>query len=470
MFSNKNLIINILNLLSSIHFIFIFFNFGDFMHITVIGTGYVGLVTGACFSKMGNKVYCVDIVEEKINGLKEGIIPIFEPDLDDMVMNGQEKGNLIFTSDLKEALDDSNIVFIAVGTPMSEDGSVNLDHVFSAASDIANNIEQDSLIVVKSTVPIGTSFQLKDHIESMLGERNSSVKIKIASNPEFLKEGKAIEDSLHPDRVVIGAEDEESFETLKELYSSFGLNDDKFVLMDIKSAEMTKYAANAMLATKISFMNEIANICEATGANVQQVRLGIGSDRRIGYDYIYAGCGYGGSCFPKDMQALINTSKSHGYYPRILSNVEEVNNDQKKVLVNKIVNRVGDDLSGITLSIWGLSFKPGTDDVREATSIVVISELIEKGAKIKAYDPQAIDEFKKAIGDEYISSIEYAESKYDALDNADALILITEWDEFRYPDFNLLTEKLNQKIIFDGRNIYDKKIESFGFELYQIGC
>lgn len=440
------------------------------MHITVIGTGYVGLVTGACFSKMGNKVYCVDIVEEKINGLKKGILPIFEPHLGTMVINGQEKGDLIFTTDIKEALDDSNIVFIAVGTPMAEDGSANLNYIFSAATDIANNISHDSLVVIKSTVPIGTGFKVKDHIESILEEKNSTVKIKIASNPEFLKEGRAIEDCLHPDRVVIGAEDEEVFETLKDLYQSFVLNHDRFVLMDIKSAEMTKYVANAMLATKISFMNEIANICEVTGANVQKVRLGIGSDRRIGYDFIYAGCGYGGSCFPKDVQALINTSKAHGYFPRILSNVEEVNKDQKMVLVNKVVDRFGDDLSGLTFSIWGLSFKPGTDDVREATSIVVISELIKKGAKIKAYDPQATEEFKRGIDDEYLSSIEFTENRYDALDGSDALILITEWKEFRYLDFDLFEEKLNQKIIFDGRNIYDKKIEKLGFELFQIGC
>ena len=448
----------------------IYFFIGDLMRITVIGTGYVGLVTGACFSKMGNKVYCVDIVEEKIDGLKKGILPIYEPNLDNIVINSQENGDLIFTTDIKEALDDSSIVFIAVGTPMCDDGSANLDDIFSVASDIAYNISQDSLIVLKSTVPIGTSLKVKEHIEKILEENNSSVKIKIASNPEFLKQGRAIEDCLHPDRIVIGAEDYEVFETLKELYHSFVLNHDRFILMDIKSAEMTKYVANAMLATKISFMNEIANICEVTGANVQKIRLGIGSDSRIGYDFIYAGCGYGGSCFPKDIQALINTSKSNGYFPRILSNVEAVNNDQKKVLVNKIVDRFGDDLSGITLSIWGLSFKPGTDDVREATSIVVISELIEKGAKIKAYDPQANDEFKKAIGDDYLNSIEFVENRYDALDGSDALVLITEWKEFRYPDFDLLEEKLNQKIIFDGRNIYDRKIESLGFELFQIGC
>ncbi|WP_304094647.1 UDP-glucose/GDP-mannose dehydrogenase family protein [Methanobrevibacter ruminantium] len=440
------------------------------MHITVIGTGYVGLVTGACFSKMGNKVYCVDVVEDKINGLKKGILPIYEPNLDTLVISSQEKGDLIFTTDIKEALDDSNIVFIAVGTPMDEDGSANLDDIFSVATDIAKYIGKDSLIVLKSTAPIGTCVKVKEHIESILKENNSPTEIKVASNPEFLKQGRAIEDCLHPDRIIIGAEDEEVFETLKELYHSFVLNHDRFILMDIKSDEMTKYVANAMLATKISFMNEIANVCEATGANVQKVRLGIGSDSRIGYDYIYAGCGYGGSCFTKDVQALINTSKAYGYFPRILSDVENVNDDQKMVLVNKIVDRFGDDLSGITLSVWGLSFKPGTDDVREATSIVVVSELIKRGAKIKAYDPQAIDKFKKTIGVNYLNSIEFVGNRYDALYDSDGLILITEWKEFRYPGFALLEDKLNQKIIFDGRNIYDKKIESLGFELYQIGC
>lgn len=314
---------------------------------------------------MGNKVYCVDIDVENIEGLKNGILPIFEPHLGTMVKNSQEKGDLIFTTQIKEALDETDIVFIAVGTPMAEDGSANLDYIFSAATDIAQNITHDSLIVIKSTVPIGTGYRVKEHIENILKENNSSVKIDIASNPEFLKEGRAIEDCMHPDRVVIGADNDEVFETLKDLYSSFVFNHDRFVLMDIKSSEMTKYVANAMLATKISFMNEIAIICEVTGANVQQVRLGIGSDKRIGYDFIYAGCGYGGSCFPKDVQALINTAQTHGYEPMILSNVEKVNLNQKKVLVNKVVDRFGSNLNGRTFGIWGLSFKPGTDDVRE---------------------------------------------------------------------------------------------------------
>jgi len=440
------------------------------MNITVIGTGYVGLVTGACFSKMGNKVYCVDIDEDKINGLKNGVLPIFEPHLGTMVRNGQEKEDLIFTTNIKEALDETDIIFIAVGTPMAEDGSANLDYIFSAASDIAENISHDSLVVVKSTVPIGTCFKVKEHIDNILQRRDCDVCIDIASNPEFLKEGRAIEDCMHPDRVVIGAEKNSVFEILKDLYSSFVLNHDRFVLMDVKSSEMTKYVANAMLATKISFMNEIANICEVTGADVQQVRLGICSDRRIGYDFIYAGCGYGGSCFPKDVQALINTAEGAGYKPLILSNVEKVNANQKKVLVNKVVSRFGDDLKGRTFGIWGLSFKPGTDDVREATSTIVITSLIDKGAKIKAYDPEAIQEFKKTINKKYLKSIEFTQNRYAAVEKCDALILITEWKEFRNPNFDTLTEKLKQKIIFDGRNIYDKKITKKGFELFQIGC
>ena len=440
------------------------------MNITIIGTGYVGLVTGACFSKMGNKVYCVDTVSEKIEGLKNNVMPIFEPQLKEIVKTSQDRGDLVFTTDIKEALDNTDIIFIAVGTPMKDDGSANLDYIFGAARDIGNNLSQDSLIVIKSTVPVGTAFEVKKEIEDILSKNNSNVKIDIASNPEFLKEGSAVNDCLRPDRIVLGAEKEEVFETLKDLYSSFVFNHDRFILMDIKSSEMTKYVANAMLATKISFMNEIANICEVTGANIKNVRLGIGSDKRIGYDFIYAGCGYGGSCFPKDVQALINTAQQNGYDPKILSNVEEVNNNQKRVLVNKVVNRFGDDLSGFTFAIWGLSFKPYTNDVREATSLTVVSSLIDKGAKIKAYDSKEIDEFKKFIDEKYLDSIEFADSRYSALDGCDALILITEWKEFRNPDFNVLADKLNKKIIFDGRNIYNPKIRNIGFELYQIGC
>ena len=440
------------------------------MNITIIGTGYVGLVTGACFSKMGNKVYCVDIDSEKIECLRNNVLPIFEPQLEEIVKTSLKRGDLIFTTDIKEALDNTDIVFIAVGTPMNDDGSANLDYVFSAARDIGNNLSHDSLVVIKSTVPVGTAFKVKEEIDNILSKNNSNVKIDIASNPEFLKEGSAVNDCLRPDRIVLGAEKEEVFETLKDLYSSFVFNHDRFIVMDIKSSEMTKYVANAMLATKISFMNEIANICEVTGANIKNVRLGIGSDKRIGYDFIYAGCGYGGSCFPKDVQALINTAQQNGYDPKILSNVEKVNDNQKMVLVNKVVNRFGDDLSGLTFAIWGLSFKPYTNDVREATSLTVVSSLIDKGAKIRAYDSQAIEEFKKFIGDEYLDSIEFVDNRYSALDNCEALILITEWKEFRNPDFALVSEKLNKKIIFDGRNIYNPKIRNIGFELYQIGC
>ena len=434
------------------------------MNLTVIGTGYVGLVTGTCFAEMGNKVYCVDIDEEKIANLKKGVIPIYEPHLATMVIDNQAKNNLFFTSNLKEALDDSNIIFIAVGTPQADDGSVNLNFVYTVAKQIAENISKDSLIVTKSTVPVGTGFEIKKIIEE---NKINDVNIEIASNPEFLKEGVAIEDCMRPDRVIIGTEDEKSSIILRELYEPFVSNHDRFIFMDVKSAEMTKYVANAMLATKISFMNEVANICEHTGANVQSVRLGIGSDNRIGYRFIYAGCGYGGSCFPKDVKGLINTSVEKGYTPRILSMVDEVNESQKMVIVDKIISRFGQDLSNLTFAVWGLSFKPQTDDVRSAPSITIISELLKRGAKIKAYDPKAIETFKRELDDE---NIIFTDSKYDALDDADALILITEWKEFRSLDLYELSKRLKSKVIFDGRNIYPKRIKNEGFELFQIGC
>ena len=434
------------------------------MNLTVIGTGYVGLVTGTCFAEMGNKVYCVDIDEEKINNLKKGIIPIYEPHLATMVIDNQAKDNLFFTADLKEALDNSNIIFIAVGTPQADDGSVNLSFVYTVAKQIAEVISKDSLIVTKSTVPVGTGFEIKNIIDE---NKINNVNIEIASNPEFLKEGVAIEDCMRPDRVIIGTENENAANVLKELYEPFVSNHDRFIFMDVKSAEMTKYVANAMLATKISFMNEIANICEKTGANVQSVRLGIGSDNRIGYRFIYAGCGYGGSCFPKDVKGLINTSVEKGYVPRILSMVDEVNEDQKMVIVDKIISKFGSDLSNLTFAVWGLAFKPQTDDVRSAPSITIISELLKRGAKIRAYDSKAIETFKKELDDE---NIVFTSSKYDALDDADALILITEWKEFRSLDLDELSKRLKQKVIFDGRNIYSKRIEDEGFELFQIGC
>lgn len=434
------------------------------MNLTVIGTGYVGLVTGTCFAEMGNNVYCVDIDENKINNLKKGIIPIYEPHLATMVIDNQAKNNLLFTHDLKEALDNTNIIFIAVGTPQDSGGGVDLSSVYDVAKQIAENISKDSLIVTKSTVPVGTGFEIKKIINE---NKINDVNIEIASNPEFLKEGAAIEDFMRPDRVIIGTEDEKSAEILKELYGPFVSNHDRFIFMDVKSAEMTKYVANAMLATKISFMNEIANICERTGANIQSVRLGIGSDKRIGYGFIYAGCGYGGSCFPKDVKGLINTSVEKGYIPRILSMVDEVNEFQKLVIIDKITSRFGNDLSDLTFAVWGLSFKPQTDDVRCAPSLTIIDELLKRRAKIRAYDPKAIETFKRELGDENIT---FTKSKYDALDDADALILITEWKEFRSLDLEELSKRLNQKIIFDGRNIYSKRIKDEGFELFQIGC
>ena len=434
------------------------------MNLTVIGTGYVGLVTGTCFAEMGNNVYCVDIDEDKINNLKKGIISIYEPHLATMVIDNQAKNNLLFTHDLKEALDNTNIIFIAVGTPQDSGGGVNLSSVYDVAKQIAENISKDSLIVTKSTVPVGTGFEIKKIINE---NKINDVNIEIASNPEFLKEGAAIEDCMRPDRVIIGTEDEKSAEILKELYGPFVSNHDRFIFMDVKSAEMTKYVANAMLATKISFMNEIANICERTGANIQSVRLGIGSDKRIGYGFIYAGCGYGGSCFPKDVKGLINTSVEKGYIPRILSMVDEVNEFQKFVIIDKITSRFGNDLSDLTFAVWGLSFKPQTDDVMCAPSLTIIDELLKRRAKIKAYDPKAIETFKRELGDENIT---FTKSKYDALDDADALILITEWKEFRSLDLEELSKRLNQKIIFDGRNIYSKRIKDEGFELFQIGC
>jgi len=435
------------------------------MNITVIGTGYVGLVTGACFSKMENKVYCVDIDEEKIEGLKNGVMPIFEPNLESIILESQKNGDIIFTTNLKEALNDSNIIFIAVGTPMNEDGSANLDHILEAARDIGKTISHESLVVVKSTVPVGTSHEIQRTISEI-----SNVEVDIASNPEFLREGRAVEDFMNPDRIVIGAENDRVFDVLKELYHPFTLNHDQYILMDVKSSELTKYAANALLATRISFINEMAHICEVTGTNIQDIQRGIGSDKRIGHDYLNAGCGYGGSCLPKDVNALINMANSNGYDPAILTQVEEVNSNQKNVLVNKIVDRFGDDLNGLTFGIWGLAFKPGTSDVRKATSLVVISKLIEKGAKIRAYDPRATAEFEKAIDEKYLHSIEFVDEKYSALKDCESMILITEWKEFENPDFNLLSDNLNRNIIFDGRNIYDKKINSMGFELYQIGC
>ncbi len=439
------------------------------MKISVIGTGYVGLVTGTCFAEMGNTVTCVDIDSKKITRLQDGIVPIYEPRLEKLVKENIEKKSLHFTTSIQEALAHSDICFIAVGTPMGEDGSADLKYVLQVASEIGTHMVHDMYVVDKSTVPVGTAEKVAAEIHKQLDIRKENFYFSVISNPEFLKEGAAINDFMRPDRVVIGANDQQSFDVMKELYEPFVHNHNRIVTMDVKSAEMTKYTANAMLATKISFMNEIANICEMVGADVNAVRNGIGSDERIGYHFIYPGCGYGGSCFPKDVRALIKTAADNNYDTKILKSVEDVNDKQKFVLSQKVIQRFGEDLSGMTFAVWGLSFKPETDDMREATSITVINELTQRGAIIKAYDPKAVHEAKEC----YLkgnSRVEYVESKYTALTNADGLILITEWKEFRSPDFIEIQSQLKTPVIFDGRNQYNKeKLTQSGFEYFQIG-
>lgn len=440
------------------------------MNIAVVGTGYVGLVTGACFAEMGNRVICVDIDEKKITNLKNGIIPIYEPGLENIVLKNVKSGDLTFTTQIEDALKKASICFIAVGTPMGEDGSADLQYVLAVANSIGQHMDKHMYIIDKSTVPVGTADKVQATVAKALKDRGSDLTFDVISNPEFLKEGAAVGDFMKPDRVVVGADNEKALEVMRELYAPFTVNHERFIAMDIKSAEMTKYAANAMLATKISFINEISRICEKVGADVNKVRLGIGSDSRIGYSFIYPGCGYGGSCFPKDVQALIKTAKNNGYEPKILSAVEEVNYSQKQVIVDKVVKRFGENLSGMTFGVWGLSFKPETDDMREAASITIISELTKRGAKIKAYDPKAVHEAKECYlkGNE---SVEYVDSKYIAVRDADAMILITEWKEFRSPDFEEIKKTLKSPVIFDGRNQYNKeRILEMGFEYFQIGA
>jgi UDPglucose 6-dehydrogenase len=439
------------------------------MKLSIVGTGYVGLVSGTCFAEMGNTVYCVDTDEKKIEGLKKGVIPIFEPGLDDLVLSNAKRGNLQFTTDIREALKKTEVIFIAVGTPTGEDGSADLQYVLQVARSIGEYMEHDLIVVDKSTVPVGTAEKVRETIQKELDKRKSGLKFYVVSNPEFLKEGAAIEDCMKPDRVVIGADNEKAMAVMKELYAPFTMNHSRFVAMDIPSAEMTKYTANAMLATKISFMNEIANICEHLGADVNMVRQGIGSDSRIGYSFIYPGTGYGGSCFPKDVKALIRTARSVGYEPRLIQSVEDVNDDQKLTLVKKIVSRFGEDLKGKTFGIWGLAFKPGTDDMREAPAIYIIRELVKRGAMIKAHDPQA-EETAKSYYLKGQANLEYFSSKYSALDGADAMLLVTEWKEFRSPDFDEIKQRLKNPVIFDGRNQYNsEKLREMGFEYYQVG-
>jgi len=438
------------------------------MKISVIGTGYVGLVTGTCFAEMGNTVYCVDTAHEKIKSLEQGVIPIYEPGLGEMVKRNTGEKRLVFTTSLEYAIKDTPVCFIAVGTPMGEDGSADLQYVLGAAKEIGRYMAREMIIVDKSTVPVGTADKVTETISAELKQRGADFKFTVISVPEFLKEGSAVADCMSPDRVVIGSPDKEVTETIKELYSPFVRNSDRFIVMDARSAEMTKYAANAMLATRISFMNEIATICEATDADINMVRLGIGSDSRIGYSFLYAGCGYGGSCFPKDVQALIRTASDYGCPAGILKEVETVNNRQKTVLVDKIVKRFGENLAGRRFAVWGLAFKPNTDDCREAPSLTMIRELLKRGASIAAYDPKAVDEAKKMLGEN--DKITYAHSKYSALNDADAMLLVTEWKEFRSPDFDEMKMRMKTPVIFDGRNQYSgKAISKMGFEYYPIG-
>lgn len=438
------------------------------MKLSVIGTGYVGLVSGTCFAEMGNDVICVDNDKDKIDALNGGKIPIWEPGLEEMVMRNVEERRLTFTTDIKNAVEQSEICFIAVGTPPDEDGSADLQYVLAVAEDIAKYINNYKIIVDKSTVPIGTADKVKTTVQKVLKERNVNYEFDVVSNPEFLKEGDAINDSMKPDRIVVGTDSKKCAEIMKELYTPFARSHEKLIMMSVRSAEMTKYAANAMLATKISFMNDIANLCEKVRADVHEVRHGIGSDSRIGYKFIYPGVGYGGSCFPKDVKALINIAKENKYKTRVLQAVENVNNDQKKLLVRKVTKHFGDDLTGMTFAVWGLAFKPKTDDMREAPSRVIIRALIEAGATVQAYDPVAMDEANRIFGDN--PKIKYTHGNYDALKGADALLLITEWNQFRYPDFKKMKNHLKQPIIFDGRNQYSpQELKDIGFVYYGVG-
>jgi len=436
------------------------------MKITIVGTGYVGLVTGACFSEVGIDVTCVDIDEKKIENLKKGIIPIYEPGLEVMVERNVSKGRLKFSTKLSESLDGVSVVFGAVGTPPDEDGSADLKYVLQVASDVGKHMSDYLLMVTKSTVPVGTAEKVRAAMKKSLAERNSDLDFDVASNPEFLKEGDAVNDFLKPDRIVVGVDSDKAHKVIEKLYKPFTMSGHPVIFMDIVSAEMTKYTANSMLATKISFMNDIANLCEIVGADVNAVRRGIGSDKRIGQYFIYPGTGYGGSCFPKDVKALIKTSDNLGYDMAVLKAVESVNERQKSVLFAKSMKYFDTDLKGKTFAMWGLSFKPKTDDMREAPSLVVIKKLLAAGAKVKAYDPVAMEETKRILGDK----IEYVDDMYEALIDADGLFLMTEWPEFKFPTFNVVKKLLKTNVIFDGRNIYDvEDMKEYGFDYFGIG-
>ena len=436
------------------------------MKIAVVGTGYVGLVTGTCLAEVGTDVTCIDIDKKKIEGLKNGVMPIYEPGLEPMVTRNYKKGKLHFSTDITSAIKDADVAFIAVGTPPGEDGSADFQYVLKVASQIGANMNSYGVVVTKSTVPVGTAEKVRAAVQEQLDARGVDIDFDIASNPEFLKEGAAIDDFMKPDRIVVGVDTAKAEETMGKLYKPFIMNGHPLIFMDIPSAEMTKYAANSMLATRISFMNDIANLCEIMGADVNAVRKGIGSDPRIGSRFIYAGIGYGGSCFPKDVKALIETGKQNNYRMRILEAVEDVNESQKSVLFNKLTSSLGTDLSGKTFAMWGLSFKPNTDDMREAPSLVLIDKINAAGGKVVAYDPVAMPETKHMIGD----IITYVDEPYQALDGADALLLVTEWSEFKLLDFDEVTKRLKNKLIFDGRNIYDRKeMAEMGYEYYCIG-
>ena len=457
------------------------------MNIAIVGTGYVGLVSGTCFAEMGVNVTCVDVNAAKIESLQKGQIPIYEPGLDEMVLRNQKEGRLKFTTDLASVLDDVEMVFSAVGTPPDEDGSADLQYVLAVARTFGQNIKKYTVLVTKSTVPVGTAQKVKAAIQEELDKRGVKVPFDVASNPEFLKEGSAIVDFMKPDRVVVGVESEQAKELMTRLYRPMMLNNFRVIFTDIPSAEMIKYAANSMLATRISFMNDIANLCELVGADVNMVRKGIGSDTRIGSKFLYPGCGYGGSCFPKDVKALIKTAEKNGYKMGVLKAVEEVNEYQKTVLFNKLNKRFNGDLKGKTIAMWGLAFKPETDDMREATALVLIDLLTKAGANIRVYDPVAMDECKRRMANatsshssdpstchsplDGESSITYCNDMYEAVLDADALLLVTEWKQFRMPSFGVMKKSMKNAIIIDGRNIYDaKELAEAGFEYSAIGC
>ena len=436
------------------------------MNIAIVGTGYVGLVSGTCFAEMGVNVTCVDVNKEKINALLQGLIPIYEPGLDEMVLRNHREGRLNFTTDITTCLNDVEIVFSAVGTPPDEDGSADLSYVLEVARTIGRNMNKYLVIVTKSTVPVGTAQKVKSTIQEELDKRGMNIPFDVASNPEFLKEGAAIKDFMSPDRVVVGIESDKAKELMTKLYRPFLLNNFRVIFTDIPSAEMIKYAANSMLATRISFMNDIANLCELVGADVNMVRKGIGSDNRIGSKFLYPGCGYGGSCFPKDVKALIKTAEKNGYNMHVLKAVEEVNEQQKTILYKKLKKHYNGKLQGKTIALWGLAFKPETDDMREATSLVIINLLLKAGCIIKVFDPIAMDECKRRIGNKVI----YANDMYDAVLDADALLLLTEWKQFRLPSWKVIAKSMKVPVIIDGRNIYDaEEIKEMGFIYHCMG-